>query len=264
MKKTTYINNLIAAVLLGLSVATQAATPTLNTAERMDVQFPDPSHSYISEGDFINPQSVGRMNHGLTKDQVALLLSNPHFDEGINSKTWNYLFNFYIGPGNEYVQCQYQVHFNAKNEVDNTAWRTGQCEDLVNPRQKPVIAKMVLAADGMFAFGKGQLVDMDATGVEALNGVVDKIQAAAGNGGVHQITVEGFTDRFGSNQSNDALSRERALSVKNHLVAKGIDASTIRVIAKGETEPVVYCPGHKTPAVIACLKPNRRIAVTVE
>ena len=105
---------------------------------------------------------------------------------------------------------------------------------------------------------------MDATGVEALNGVVDKIQAAAGNGGVHQITVEGFTDRFGSNQSNDALSRERALSVKNHLVAKGIDASTIRVIAKGETEPVVYCPGHKTPAVIACLKPNRRIAVTVE
>ena len=54
-------------------------------------------------------------------------------------------------------------------------------------------------------------MDMDATGVEALNGVVDKIQAAAGNAGVHQITVEGFTDRFGSNQSNDALSRERAL-----------------------------------------------------
>ncbi|MBS1175501.1 MAG: ompA 8 [Burkholderiaceae bacterium] len=260
MKKTTHFNNVIATILLGLSFTTQA-TPTSDATESIDVQFPEPSHSYIPEGDFINPQSVGRMNHGLTKDQVALLLSNPHFDEGINSKTWNYLFNFYIGSGKEYIQCQYQVHFNANNQVDNTAWRTEQCADLVNPQHKP-IAKMVLAADGMFAFGKGQLSDMDSAGVQALNGVVEKIQAA-GNG-VHQITVEGFTDRFGSNQSNNTLSRERALSVKNYLVAKGIDASVIRVVAKGATEPVVYCPGFKTPAVIACLKPNRRIAVTVE
>ena len=261
MKKMKCIKGVVATMLFGLGLGTQIAFAS-DVAEDSAQQFPDPKHSYMPEGDFVNPQSVARMNQGLTKDQVALLLSNPHFSEGMNALTWNYLFNFYVGSGKEYIQCQYQVKFDNKGLVEQTAWRTGQCADLVNPQAKPVIAKMTLAADGLFAFGKGRLADMDSAGVQALDGVVEKIKSAGHD--VRQITITGFTDRFGSQQSNETLSRQRAQSVKDHLVAKGINAALIKVVAKGSTEPVVYCAGPQTPSVIDCLKPNRRVSIVVE
>lgn len=259
MNKMKYIKVAVVTMLLCLGTQVTFASDTTENAAQ---QFPDSKYSYIPEGDFVNPQSVARMNQGLTKDQVALLLNNPHFKEGLNASTWDYLFNFYVGSGKDYIQCQYQVHFNEKGLVDHTAWRTGQCANLVDPKTKPVIVKEVLAADGLFAFGKGQFADMDSAGVRALDGVVEKIKSAGS--AVHQVTIEGFTDRFGSEQFNEALSRQRAVSVKDYLVGKGVNASQIRVVAKGAAEPVVYCTGPKTPSVIACLKPNRRVSITVE
>lgn len=261
MNKMKHAKGIIATMLLGLGLSAQIAFAS-DVVENATQQFPDPKRSHVPEGDFVSPQSVARMNQGLTKDQVALLLSTPHFSEGMNALTWNYLFNFYVGSGKDYIQCQYQVHFNEKGVVDHTAWRTEQCADLVEPKTKPVIAKMVLAADGLFAFGKGQLTDMDSAGVQALDGVIEKIKSAGRT--VHQVTIEGFTDRFGSKQSNEALSRQRALSVKDYLVAKGVNASQIKVVAKGSAEPVVYCAGSQTPSVVACLKPNRRVSITIE
>lgn len=53
-----------------------------------------------------------------------------------------------------------------------------------------------------------------------------------------KFTVEGHTDSIGSEQANQKLSEERALSVKNFLIEKGIDASRLKSIGYGESKPI--------------------------
>jgi outer membrane protein OmpA-like peptidoglycan-associated protein len=53
-----------------------------------------------------------------------------------------------------------------------------------------------------------------------------------------KITLIGHTDNVGSADYNQRLSEGRVNSVKAELVKRGIDASRITTIGKGETEPV--------------------------
>ena len=82
------------------------------------------------------------------------------------------------------------------------------------------------------------------------------------------ITVEGHTDRLGSQAYNQRLSTRRAEAVKAYLVGTGgIDGAKISAIGKNESAPVTHpgdCKGT-TPSVqlIACLQPDRRVEVEV-
>jgi OOP family OmpA-OmpF porin len=82
------------------------------------------------------------------------------------------------------------------------------------------------------------------------------------------ITVEGYTDRKGSTAYNQALSTERANSVKDYLVTSGkIDPTKISAVGKGESAPVTKaedCPDKLSRAqMIICLQPDRRVEVEV-
>lgn len=81
--------------------------------------------------------------------------------------------------------------------------------------------------------------------------------------------MEGHTDRLGSSLYNEKLSLQRAESVKGYLAQTGgIDPSKISTVGKGEMEPVTKpadCKGNApTPALIACLQPDRRVEVGVQ
>jgi outer membrane protein OmpA-like peptidoglycan-associated protein len=52
------------------------------------------------------------------------------------------------------------------------------------------------------------------------------------------VTVVGHTDSTGSDAINDALSVERAQSVRNYLSVRGVDAQRIAVQGRGSREPV--------------------------
>jgi outer membrane protein OmpA-like peptidoglycan-associated protein len=54
------------------------------------------------------------------------------------------------------------------------------------------------------------------------------------------------------------------MAARDYLVAKGKDARDIRIVAKGETEPVKHCKGGSTDATKACLAPNRRVLIAPE
>jgi OOP family OmpA-OmpF porin len=79
---------------------------------------------------------------------------------------------------------------------------------------------------------------------------------------IHRVNVVGYTDRIGDPQYNLTLSQRRAEAVKTELVALGVPAERIRTTAAGSTDPVVTCEGVTGKALIACLAPNRRTAVS--
>jgi outer membrane protein OmpA-like peptidoglycan-associated protein len=54
-----------------------------------------------------------------------------------------------------------------------------------------------------------------------------------------RIVVTGHTDTVGGKAANLALSRRRALSVRDYLLHIGVDASRIELQAMGESDPII-------------------------
>ena len=72
----------------------------------------------------------------------------------------------------------------------------------------------------------------------------------------YTFTIEGHADERGTREYNIALGAKRAQSVREYLIARGIDASRMRTISYGKERPVAVCDD------ISCWSQNRR-AVTV-
>lgn len=72
------------------------------------------------------------------------------------------------------------------------------------------------------------------------------------------VTVEGHADERGTREYNLALSERRANSVKNYLIALGVDPRRINVIGFGKERPAV--PGANETAWAQ----NRRAVTKVE
>ena len=53
-----------------------------------------------------------------------------------------------------------------------------------------------------------------------------------------KIEIQGHTDDTGSDQSNLTLSQNRAESVRNHLLSKGIDSGRVTAVGYGESQPI--------------------------
>ncbi len=71
------------------------------------------------------------------------------------------------------------------------------------------------------------------------------------------IRVEGHTDSRGSTEFNRNLSNQRATSVKNLLMQRGVGGSRIEVVAFGETMPVA------TNDTEAGRQKNRRVEIKI-
>lgn len=71
------------------------------------------------------------------------------------------------------------------------------------------------------------------------------------------LTIKGYTDATGSDQTNEALSKRRAAAVKNVLVANQLPASTISTKGLGEDSPI---GDNTTPTG---RQQNRRVEIEV-
>ena len=127
------------------------------------------------------------------------------------------------------------------------------------PVARPAPEKYSLSTDALFGFGKSTLKP---AGEAKLDELVGKLRGI----NIQSITDTGHADRFGSEELNQRLSEERAMTVKNYLVGKGIDSNLIASSGKGESQPMTAagdCKGPATAKVIACLAPDRRVDLEV-
>ncbi len=124
---------------------------------------------------------------------------------------------------------------------------------------KPAASKVTLSADALFDFNKATL---RAEGQQKL----DKLVADLKGMKLEVIIAVGHADRFGTDAYNQKLSEKRAEAVKAYLVGKGVEPNRVYTEGKGKKQPVTKagdCKGAKSPKVVACLQPDRRVDIEV-
>jgi len=99
------------------------------------------------------------------------------------------------------------------------------------PAPQSVRQSVVIQADALFDFDKSVLRP---DGKKSIDEALAKIQGTD----LEMVIATGHTDSVGSDQYNQRLSERRAQAVKDYLVSKGIPASKVTTIGKGESQPV--------------------------
>ena len=123
------------------------------------------------------------------------------------------------------------------------------------------LAKVSFSADSLFDFDRSEIKP---AGKQAL----DKFAADLRGLNYDVVKVTGHTDRIGSHDYNMRLSTRRAEAVSAYLVqSAAVPSNKISSQGVDGANPVTRpedCKGSKpTPALIACLQPDRRVEVEV-
>lgn len=178
------------------------------------------------------------------------------------------------------LEYQYSTPYGSRDDtglrMDNgllslgAVYRFGQVAPVVAapapapaPAPEPVIVEkqFTLSSDVLFDFNRATLKPKAS---DALDNLYSQIESARPKDGV--ATVIGYTDRIGSDSYNQKLSEQRAQTVANYLVGKGIPASKVNVEGRGKASPVTgdSCVSKSKRELIVCLAPDRRVEVKVE
>jgi len=270
------------AVMSGCSMFRSSKEPAPSSAAAANgssppaVEFPARESASLKEGTFVNLDNLRQMIPGMTKPQVYELLGPPHFSEGVfGVRTWNYIFNFRTGNGNEFITCQYQLRFNKDMQTEAGNWNRRECADFVFPRPvaapppppppapvpvKPAPRQITLGADALFAFDKSDLASISPEGRRRLDEIGKELRSV----NVDRVRVIGHADRLGSASYNDRWSRQRAATVVTYLVNSGVSSNLISSDGRGSREPVVQCDQRNRNELIACLAPNRRVVIEIQ
>lgn len=230
--------------------------------------FPDPGRSTLKGGLSADLDEVRMVHKGMTKNQLYPLLGPPHFDEGVfHIREWNYVLNLPdVQAPRGYTQCQLRLHFDDARRVSDMAWKPRSCVALLQPPSKASSSSVSiesmphppvrLAGNTLFDFNSAKL---SAAGRSTLLSLVERARAS---GPLADVAVVGFTDTIGSPDYNKALSLRRARAVGDYLAGRGVSPEVIRVEGRGESDPLVQCPGLQGAALVRCLEPNRRVEVS--
>ncbi len=129
------------------------------------------------------------------------------------------------------------------------------------PPPPPAMRRVTFSAESLFGFDKSELRP---EGMRSLDALATELQSTR----YDNVRIIGHTDRLGTPAYNQQLSQRRAESVRSYLISSGrVEAGRITSSGMGEETSVTKpddCKGKKaTPALIACLQPDRRVDVEV-
>ena len=118
-------------------------------------------------------------------------------------------------------------------------------------RVREDLLKMTLASEASFDFNKSNIKPAFQPSLDKLATVMSKYNRS-------EITIIGHTDSIGSNPYNQRLSEDRARSVKDYLVRRGVAASRMTIVGRGESEP------RDTNSTEAGRQLNRRVEILIK
>lgn len=229
---------------------------------------PERAHPLEASKIHVDIDALGKVQLGSSKLEIYRLLGSPMYREGIAGvHEWDYLFKLPTAQGD--VQCQYKVLFDHDMHASQTLWNPAACADVLGgvPTQATAVPangdthvaqSFEVSADALFGFDSATLSEAGAAALESrIMTALNKAQH------VEALRVTGYTDRLGSASYNQALSERRAQAVKAYLVSRGVPGEAVMTQGAGAADPVVFCAGAKSPKVVECLKPNRRVRIEV-
>lgn len=119
------------------------------------------------------------------------------------------------------------------DEEDRCPSRPGPASNQGCPEiAKEVIEKVNYAARNVFfATGSAKLLPKSFSSLDAVVSLLKADQSL-------MIDIDGHTDSQGTEESNQTLSENRAASVRDYFISKGIDASRLKSTGYGELKPV--------------------------
>lgn len=221
----------------------------------------------------------------LEKQQPDISMDTPRQlsgSEAVRPDLWKKLANMKNSPGFSCGQrpiAEAEVHLVwAGHEKYESSWAHAQtyarsAEILVREAQAavdacaaslakippPLAEKITLSSDTLFEFGYAKL---DPSALWRLNRLADRIKQQAT---LEEIVLVGHTDRLRSDghpERNQLLSEQRAGSIRQYLIGKGIPEDKIHASGAGSTQPQVQCSTMTSKEKqIECLSPNRRVDI---
>lgn len=240
--------------------------PAYRYGNENGIEFPPLERMQSNGGFFVAPDRVLAIREQMSKGQVRQVLGDPHFLEGFfGVRKWNYVFNFDTGVGDEFITCQYQIHFDEEMRLADTFWRDGQCPSLLFPVEsapvddQPELQKYMVSGTILFPF------DSDVLSLEGKRAVERLTRMARDTFDAPVFDVSGYTDRLGDDMYNVQLSWRRSDAVRRYLNDLGVQTSDIAIDARGRENPTTRnCQSAGTREdIIRCLEPDRRVEVIV-
>ncbi len=124
--------------------------------------------------------------------------------------------------------------------------------ELIEGQASGILAEIVMPSTAMFAFDSAELTAEGTQTIEAYRETLMPELAKAYAG-----IIIGHTDSTGDDKYNMGLSQRRAESVRDYLVKTGTNAEKLRVVGRGESDPIDSNDTKEGQAA------NRRVSVTV-
>lgn len=253
--------------------ATAYAQAATDKTAPMSIEFPDADKTYLKDIPRYDADDLIHINTGIDDDTVRQLIGNPHFNEFM-SNNWNYILKIRQPYSRNYIQCQLQLHFDKDDIVENYYWDNPQCAEAIENslnKPEPVIvekaAPVVQPKSRTFTLSSDLLFDFDSAEIKSSSAFnIDKMTASIQQeySQIHSINVVGHTDYLGGESYNYNLALQRANTIKNELVRRGFNPSSMSISSMGESLPLTNnCHSMRLEQAKLCLAPDRRVEVQV-
>lgn len=138
------------------------------------------------------------------------------------------------------------------------------CHEDTAVRPTSPLESITLATDALFAFGKADIDSIFPYGQADLDRLIERLKQRYGQFEQIQIRIVGHADPLGSKAANRRIAAQRAQTIRDYMVHRGISAEKIVSEGRGASQPLVrHCKEEITEESIVCNKPNRRVVVDV-
>jgi OOP family OmpA-OmpF porin len=237
-----------------LAAAIEKAETLLNALENKQTDINMDTPFQVPGSEAIRPD---------LQEQIAILKTNDKFSCGQRQIATAEIYLVWAGHefyesgqshAESYIRSVENLIYEGKVAMDNCA--AAQVVAVAPPMEK-----ITLSSDALFAFNKATL---NASALSSLDELAENIKKT---NVLEEIVLVGHTDRLRSDgrpERNQLLSEQRAESIRQFLIDKGIPAEKIHASGAGSTQPIVECSNKLSKTKqIACLQPNRRVEITL-